>query len=117
MALTVLSRYHWLGNNLDAAIATNLEALEKLKQGDFLYWIEECLRNQALLMVDKGMLHRAATLLAAVSQTDRASDRDDQRTAIDKIRASLTRVQFESAWAEGLAMDAGESIRFASNLD
>jgi len=117
VALTVVSRYHWVNRNFEAATATNLEALEKCKQGDFLFWILQCLRNQALIWTAMGQFGNAATLLAATAEsgsTGRKFDRNDDDDAIAAIREGLSSSEFESAWAKGLAMDRGQAIQFVS---
>jgi tetratricopeptide (TPR) repeat protein len=117
VALTVVSRYHKVTGNLEAAVATNLEALERCKQGDFLYWILECLRSQAILWVEMGRFKDAATLLATTMEstsTDRSSDDDNVQKAIQTIKNSLTPRAFETAWAKGLAMNRSDSILFVT---
>ncbi|MDR3690525.1 MAG: tetratricopeptide repeat protein [Fimbriimonas sp.] len=115
VALMVVSRHHLHTGNLEAASATNLEALDKCKQGDFLFWILQCLRSHAAIWAEMGRYRDAAILMAATSEasgSDRAMDVKDEQRAIEKIRSALTTHQFESAWAKGLAMDRGEAIRF-----
>jgi len=117
VALTVVSRYHVLNGNLEAAEATNLEALERCKQGDFLFWILQCLRCQALIWIEAGRYVDAATLLAAASETtssDCKFDNVEEERGVERIRKALTAHAFESAWAKGLAMDRNDAIRMVS---
>ncbi len=118
VALMVVSRYHLLTGNIEAAIASNLQALEMFKKSDFLFFILQCLRSQALLWIESGRFEEAATLLGATSEvvyTYRQLDLKDQETALVKLRKSLSKQAFESAWARGLAMDRSEAIRFVSS--
>ncbi len=115
VVLTVVSRYHQVVGNFEAALATNLEALEKCQQGDFLFWILQCLRNHALIWVDMGQYQEATTLLAATHETfdsQRSIDKGDVDRALDTIRAAIPKAQFEASWAKGLAMGRQEAIRF-----
>jgi hypothetical protein len=102
---------------LEAAEATNLEALERCKQGDFLFWILQCLRCQALIWIEAGRYVDAATVLAAASETtasDCKFDNAEEERGVERIRKALTAHAFESAWAKGLAMDRNDAIRMVS---
>ena len=117
VALMVVSRYHLLTGNIEAAIASNLEALEMFKKSDFLFFILQCLRSQALLWIEAKRFEEAATLLAAtseVAQIERILDLKDQEKALATLRVCLSKQAFESAWAKGLTMDRSEAIRFVS---
>ena len=117
VALMVVSRYHLLTGNIEAAIASNLEALEMFKKSDFLFFILQCLRSQALLWIEAKRFEEAATLLAAtseVAQIERILDLKDQEKALATLKVSLSKQAFESAWAKGLTMDRSEAIRFVS---
>jgi len=115
VALTVVSHYHLYQKNLEAAVATNLEALEKCRQGDFPFFVLQCLRNQALFWIEMDRFEAATTLLAATSEMDnsqRSMDVEDEQETIARIKRNLTPLKFENAWAKGLAMDRVEAIRF-----
>ena len=117
VALMVVSRYHLLTGNIEAAVASNLQALEMFKKSDFLFFILQCLRSQALLWIESGRFEEATILLGATSEvayTYRKLDLTDQEIAIEKLRKSLSKQTFESAWAKGLAMDRSEAVRFVS---
>lgn len=121
MGLTVVSRYHAVTGNLEAAVATNLEALDRFKKGDFLFWILNCLRFHALLWVQVGRFQAAATLYAATMEAtigDSKLDAAEEQKAIASIRGALSSREFETAWAKGLGMDRSAAIQFVTtNID
>jgi non-specific serine/threonine protein kinase len=116
VAMTVVSRYHSQRQNFEAASATNLEALQRFKQGDFVYWILQCLRIQALIWIEQKRYAEAATLFAASSEltsSERRFDSEEDRKALETIQSALTPNEYETAWARGLMMERGEAVHLA----
>ncbi|RYG74343.1 tetratricopeptide repeat protein [bacterium] len=119
-ALSLVSRYHWLKGQIEAARSTGREALLRARACDFHHFSLAALSQQALILVDAGELVAAATLLAATSGLDRVArtiDARDADAARTTLRARLAPAAYERAWAKGLTMNTDEAFRLALSLE
>jgi predicted ATPase/DNA-binding SARP family transcriptional activator len=118
VALSLLSRYQSRQLNFEAAAITNLEALEKFRQGDFVYWVLQSLRDQALIWIDLGRFQDSATLLAATidsATSEKTQNQEEVRRGLERIRMAISPKRYESAWARGLILDRRDAIRLAKS--
>lgn len=119
VALMVLTRYHLRLGNLDAAKATNLEALDKFRQGDFHSFVLQSLRMYGLVLAQGEDPKAGVTLFAAteeVSALDSELDPDGGPTgAMERLRRELPSMDVERAWAQGVGMDRRTAVRFVTD--
>lgn len=114
--LAQISRFHAAKSNLPAAIATGREALIKVRHVGISMLCQEVLRSFAIILSQADELERAVALIAATvgaESMQKAAERRDADSALNKARSRLDKIQYESAWAKGLAMNLDEAIDFA----
>jgi predicted ATPase/DNA-binding SARP family transcriptional activator len=114
--LYLVARYHWLQGDVTAALATNHQALLQGQETAFGFLSLFGVRNHALILCRAEEWGIAATLLAAthsLANMHRTLDDRDFAEARELCAGSLSKVDFERAWARGLGMSGEEAFRLA----
>jgi predicted ATPase/DNA-binding SARP family transcriptional activator len=119
IAMSVMTRFHWLKGDLTSALKVNSEALKRCLEGDFSFWILHAVRSCGLLIAECGYFSESATLLAATSDIDgkgRMTDDEDLSRCVYKLKSAMGEASFDTSWCFGLAMSRDEASRLALDM-
>jgi ATP/maltotriose-dependent transcriptional regulator MalT len=116
LCLDLVSRYHYLKGEWQAALSLNREALHKSHAGDFTFWTQHAVRAQALILIELGQMETAVTFLSATSELSamhRTLEELEVHSATSRCRELLGEERFHNAWSKGLAMPLNEIYKLA----